>query len=581
MKYEIQLYKIIKYLNKRRKRQLIALFLLLIISGLLEAFSIASAIPFLSLLSDPNYFFGMPAVQNISNFLNINSPSQLFFPVTIFFILLILLSTSIRLFNVWFIIFISSRVNIDLNNIIFGRNLYQTYSDYTDKSSAKIISLINQKTAHTTNAISSFLKVTASSIITISIIFSLAIINYKITLYVLLVVSIYYFLISKRVKNTLTKNSKSIAKLEIEKIRITQDSLGGFRDIIINNTQEFYQDIFKKIQFRLFSKKANSEFLIAFPRFIIEALLIISVISLGFYLSKSTEDLQFLALLGTFAYGGQKLLPMIQQIYAGWATYKLKSSSLIYIIDELSTKNNEIKYNYKDKNIKRDFNTFELKNIYFSYKKNNKSNNTIENINLEISKGDFIGIFGKTGSGKSTLLDIITGLLKPNKGKILIDNNDLYKKNELYRWRENLSHVPQNIFLKEGTIEENIIFDRNKKKVNYKLLIEAAKAAHIYEFINETEKGFNTFVGERGIRLSGGQKQRIAIARAIYRRKKILILDEATSAIDEKTERSIIESLKKLDNEMTIIMVTHRQSSLTYCNKIYQIDNGKNKLKNI
>ena len=160
-----------------------------------------------------------------------------------------------------------------------------------------------------------------------------------------LVVSIYYFLISKRVKNTLTINSKSIAKLEIEKIRITQDSLGGFRDIIINNTQEFYQDIFKKIQFRLFSEKANSEFLIAFPRLIIEALLIIVIVSLGFYLSKSSDDLKFITLLGTFAYGGQKLLPIIQQIYAGWANYKLKSSNLIYVLDELSLKNSEIKYN--------------------------------------------------------------------------------------------------------------------------------------------------------------------------------------------------------------------------------------------
>ena len=186
----------------------------------------------------------------------------------------------------------------------------------------------------------------------------------------------------------------------------------------------------------------------------------------------------------------------------------------------------------------------------------------------------------KQGGG-STLLDVIMGLLKPNTGQLLRDNKDLYKNNELYKWRGNLSHVPQNIFLKEGTIEENIIFERKKQPVDYKLLINAAKAAHIYEFINQTEGGFNTFVGERGIKLSGGQKQRIAIARAIYRGKKILILDEATSAIDEKTEKSIIESIKKLDNEMTIIMVNHRENSLAYCNKVFQIDNGEVNFKNI
>ena len=575
IKHEIQIYKIIKYLNNQRKKQIILLLLLLLLSGFLEAFSIASAVPFLSLLSEPNTYFSLPIIEKISIFLNIEDASQLFLLTTVLFCILIILSTSIRLLNLWFILSISGKINRDLSTIIFKKNLYQSYTEYTNRSSSEIISLITDKCANTTIAISSLLKVIAAGIISLSIIISLAIVNFKITFYIIFIVFIYYYFITKNVKNILTNNSSTIAKLEIKNIKLVQESIGGFRDIVINNTQNFYQNIFKQIQLKLHDTKASSNFLVSYPRLIIEGSTIIIIVLFGFYLSKSSNDLTYLTILGTYAYGGQKLLPIIQQIYAGWALYKLKSSDLTYTLDELSRKSNEIRQDQKIINYKDNFNTFELKKVYFSYVLNSNSKYVLEDVSLKISNGDFIGIYGKTGCGKSTLLDILMGLIKPYKGEILIDNHNLYKDNKLYKWRRQFSHVPQNIFLKEGTIRENIIFGEKNYKFNYELLLKASKIAHIDEFINQIPNGFNTYVGERGIRLSGGQKQRIAIARAIYRGKKILILDEATSALDSKTEKSIIESIKNLDNNMTTIMVTHRESTLLNCNKVFRIDNGR------
>tara|TARA_Y100000589_G_scaffold328995_1_gene374423 strand:- start:447 stop:2198 length:1752 start_codon:yes stop_codon:yes gene_type:complete len=572
---EIIVYKIIQYLNIKRKIQLIGILLLLIVSGLLEAFSIASAIPFLSLLSAPDVFYEISIFRNFSNFFNISNSSQLFLIATIVFCTLILLSTLIRLLNLWFIITISSKVNIDLSDIIFKKNLYQSYAEFTAKSSSKIISLLRDRIPNSTSAINAILKLISSIILALSIIIALVLINYKITFLILLCLLLYYFLISRKVKNILTRNSKNIANLEIDNIRIIQESSGGFRDIIINNNQKLYQHIFKEIQVPLNLKKANSEFLIAFPRFIMEAFTIIVIASFGFYLSRTSNDLRFITVLGTYAYAGQKLLPIIQQIYSGWAIYKYKSSNLMPVLNELSRNSYKYQFNNLRKREIKKFNSLELKNVSFSYEQNKNSKNILENVNLNISKGDFVGIYGKTGSGKSTLLDIIMGLLKPNIGEIILNNYDLYKKNKLYDWRNNLSHVPQNIFLKEGTIEENIIFDRRTNNFDYELLIKAAKIAHIYEFINELKEGFNTYVGERGIRLSGGQKQRIAIARAIFRKKGILVLDEATSALDKKTEASIIQSIKTLDKYMTIIMVTHRESTLSNCNKVFKVERGR------
>jgi len=185
-----------------------------------------------------------------------------------------------------------------------------------------------------------------------------------------------------------------------------------------------------------------------------------------------------------------------------------------------------------------------------------------------------VGIYGETGSGKSTLLDLLMGLLNADKGSMFFNDIDLYKGNNIFEWRKLIAHVPQDSFLKEGTIEDNIVFNNSKKLVNKNLLITSLKIANIYNFVESLDLGIKTFVGERGIRLSGGQKQRISIARAIYQNKKILVLDEATSALDEKTEKKVINSIRNFNEEITIIMVTHRTKTLSNCNRVFKVING-------
>jgi len=209
-----------------------------------------------------------------------------------------------------------------------------------------------------------------------------------------------------------------------------------------------------------------------------------------------------------------------------------------------------------------------LKNISYSY---DQSNNILKNINLEINKGDHIGIYGETGSGKSTFLDILMGLLPPSKGSIYIDKINISQNNYQNYWTSKISHVPQTVFLKEGSIAENIAFGEDKLEIDFDLLNKAANVAQLENFIKQSSLGFQSVVGERGIMLSGGQRQRIAIARAIYKSRDILILDEATSALDEDTEKKIIKSILRDYRKLTVIMVTHRLSSLENCNRIFKV----------
>ena len=194
----------------------------------------------------------------------------------------------------------------------------------------------------------------------------------------------------------------------------------------------------------------------------------------------------------------------------------------------------------------------------------------MKNINLEINKGDHIGIYGETGSGKSTFLDILMGLLPPTKGSIYIDKINISQNNYQNYWTSKISHVPQTVFLKEGSIAENIAFGEDKSEIDFDLLNKAANVAQLANFIKQSSLGFQSVVGERGIMLSGGQRQRIAIARAIYKSRDILILDEATSALDEDTEKNNKINSKNY-RKLTVIMVTHRLSSLENCNRIFKV----------
>ncbi len=214
-------------------------------------------------------------------------------------------------------------------------------------------------------------------------------------------------------------------------------------------------------------------------------------------------------------------------------------------------------------------NQIQLSDLSFYYK--SSSPPVLHNINLTLKKGDRIGFMGETGSGKSTLLDIIMGLLSPSSGKLSIDGQLITSENKR-AWQAHIAHVPQNIYLSDSTVEENIAFGTPLEKINHQQVKKAAKLAQISELIEGWEDGYNTFVGECGVRLSGGQRQRIGIARALYKQADVLIFDEATSALDNETEKAVMTSIGELDKELTILIIAHRLTTLKGCNKVVKME---------
>jgi len=281
-----------------------------------------------------------------------------------------------------------------------------------------------------------------------------------------------------------------------------------------------------------------------------------------------------LPIIALYALAGYRLMPAIQQIYASITQIKFVGDAISTIFTDLSeTEKNLIRSAIDNQIVTKRIELKEkifLKNINFSHR---NTTNIFNGLTMEIKAKKISAIVGQSGSGKTTLTDIVAGLLNPSQGSIFIDQIELNQDNKK-AWQQNIGYLPQDIYLTDNTIEQNIAFGIDTADINQKLIIKAAKLANLHEYIMSLPNKYQTIVGERGVRISGGQKQRIAIARAIYNEPSVLILDEGTSALDTITENSVIESLESLSRNMTIIMVAHKMETIKKADEIFLFDKG-------
>jgi ATP-binding cassette subfamily B protein len=270
--------------------------------------------------------------------------------------------------------------------------------------------------------------------------------------------------------------------------------------------------------------------------------------------------------LGLIGFSAQRLFPLVQSVYAAWATL---IGNKFYLIDIRKSLEFESQINNFNNNLNFNKNIV-FKNISFQY---NNSKKILDNFNFTINKGTSVAIIGSSGKGKSTLVDITIGLLEPTQGSIYIDEQKIEKKN-INDWRSKISHVPQEYFIIDDTIANNIAFTLDKQKIDRNNLILSAKIAELHDFIMTLPNQYESQVGEEGSVLSGGQRQRLAIARALYKKKDILIFDEATSALDFELEEKLVNNINFYLPNITLIVITHRISKIKNIKKIINLDNA-------
>lgn len=564
----VRLYKVLK---SARHRQLALLGMMMLVYSFLEAISIGAMVPFLGVLMSPDKVANMQIVLPVVAFFEINSHNELRLLFTLLFVAIILSTGSFRILYYWFQVRLSTSIGVDLSVQVYENTLYQPYGELIKRNSSEILAGAHKARELVGSIIQPTLTFFSSFFLLVIVLLTLLLIEPLVAISGVLGFGSLYVLATLISKRFLHINSLAYAKEMGRVNKAIQEGVGGIRDVIIDGTQatlsKSYRDALSRMQYAA----AGNALVAQVPRFVIEMLGLTLLSGITFAIvARDASLIDAIPSLGAIALGGQRLLPVLQQAYVAYVTVRGGIDSTIDALDLLGQSIAREKESYTTDCLPFK-NSVQLDNLGFAYSSDLKP--VLNNVNIEIKRGTRIGLIGTTGCGKSTLVDMIMGLLSPSNGSIYVDGIRLCEKN-IRAWHSSLSHVPQSIYLTDASVAQNIALGVEPQEIDMERVKWAAKIAQLAETISGLEVGYDTFVGERGIRLSGGQRQRIGIARAIYKNPSILILDEATSALDSVTENKVIEALQLLNKEMTIITIAHRVEALRYCDVIYKLDCG-------
>jgi ATP-binding cassette subfamily B protein len=560
-------------LSPARRIQLKVLTVGSIATAGLEAFTVGSILPLLIALNEPGKILESTYGSKIASFFNVTESRQLLTITTAMFCGGILLSCGTRLMVIMAGIKITTGIGSNIGDRMFEIALNRPYEQQTKSNSSEVIDMIF--TGVNSVVYDYVLPVTlliTNIALVVAIIVTMFYINFRVALSLFFGVGLIYLSIVILTKSRLRKNGIAEARESEKILRVVQEGLGAIRDIIMSESQPVFQSEYIRSSKALRSVAVSNRILAATPRYVIEASAIILVACLAYFLTDTAGGLNdSLPMLAAFALGTQKLLPASQVIYTSWASLRVSQARINRLLDFLDSNANQKISNREDDEKITFAKTISCRSISYKYPGSDAA--ALKYITIEILKGSRVGVIGASGSGKSTLVDIVMGLSAPTDGHVYVDDLRLNGKNRK-NWRKMIAHVPQSVFLIDSTIAENIAFGIPRSEIDTKRLVKAASDAQIMDYIDAQPMKFDSVVGERGSKLSGGQRQRIGIARALYRNATILVFDEATSALDSATEESIIRSINDLRNDITIIMIAHRLSTLRYCDIVIELRDG-------
>jgi ATP-binding cassette, subfamily B, bacterial PglK len=560
------------HLGPRRRRQFALLLGLMVLSAFAEVVSIGAVVPFLAILIAPDRVFKYRFAAQLVRAWHVASPGQLVLPLTVTFIVAALASGAIRTALLWAITRFSHGSGAELSAAVYRRTLYQPYSVHVARNSSQVLSIITNKVLEAMNILYMWL-VLISSLLSIALITAtLFLIDPLAAAIAALGFGGVYGLVMGIQRRRLRRNSARIASSQTQALKAIQEGLGGIRDVLLDGTQSVYCDVYRRADQVLRRAQGNNIFITQSPRYLMETVGMVLIAALAYGLSRQAGGVATaLPILGTLALGAQRLLPNLQVAYGSWAAMVGAEASLADTLDMLDQPLPAEALSPAPQPLTlRD--AVRLVAVRFRYAHDGPW--VLNGLDLTIRKGSRIGIVGITGSGKTTTLDLLMGLLTPTEGEVLVDGQPVSGE-RVRAWQRTIAHVPQSIFLADTTLTENIAFGVPREAIDLARVQEAARQAQIADFVASCDKGYDTEVGERGVRLSGGQRQRIGIARALYKQASVLVFDEATSALDNATERSVMDAIEGLHRDLTIVLIAHRLTTVRRCDTIVEMEQGR------
>ena len=568
--------KLLFLLTLHERKNAIFLMGMVLVLAMLEMIGVVSILPFLTVLMNPNLIetnFLLNTAFKTSSVFGVETKNNFLFLLGVVVFLILITTITFKFLTFYIQLKFTSLLNHKIAKRFVEGYLHQPYSWFLNRHSADLgKNILSEINFVISRGITPMIDLVKQSVIAFAIIITLFFVDPILTIVIGLTFGISYGLIYLVIRTfALGIGQKRVEATKWIFTSITE-AFGAIKEIKVTGHEQSYINRFSKPSLVLSRISVLAAVISILPRFVLEAITFGGMLLVVLYLMMQSGNFSAaLPVIALFTYAGYRLMPTLQQIYSSLVTLRFVGPALDALYKELkSLKTSNFDQTDNVPLIKKNIT---LKNINFNYA--NSSRTTLKNINFNIPAKTSVGIIGSTGSGKTTLVDIILGLLQPQQGLLEVDGKEINNSNSK-SWQRSIGYVPQHIFLSDYTVAANIAFGVHNDQIDYEAVERAAKIAKLHEFItSELPQKYQTTIGERGIRLSGGQRQRIGIARALYNSPKVLILDEASSALDNDTEKQVMNEIKKLEKDITLIMIAHRLSTLRDCNSIIILDKGE------
>ena len=556
-------------LNNREKKKFNILIFLSILSAIMETFGIAILIPVLNLLTEGKD--DLAIIEKFEFTKNMETIQIVLLVLLVIFFFYIIKNIFLSFYYYYETKF-SYEVRYNLGGRVFKNFFGKNFSFHLATHTSKIINRVNNETTLFGNSIMNLSSLISESLVLIGIstlLFFLKPTETSVVFSIIIILSILFYVFFKK---TNTKLGRELAENQKKRMKVLSESLDLKREILLYRVKNYFITKFENINNYVSKINYNFIFITRLPKLYFEIMVLLIITLLVFVSSLNSENnSNILNTLSIFILSSIKIIPSINKIINSLQKIKYSEATVLNL-------KNTFEYNSSfdtSKNIKTNkelaFNKkIVLKNISYRYEKNKEF--AIKNLNLQIQPGDFISIIGESGSGKTTLLNLLMGLIKPTDGIVKTDDLDI--EENLDFWRSKIGYVPQNIYMLDESIKKNIAFGKDENEIFDQKIVEVCKKVKIHDFIKSLKNQYDEVIGQDASRISGGQKQRIALARALYKDPKLLILDEPTSAMDDDTAGEIMGTLKDLNKTMTIIQVTHKKNFNNFYNKIYEMKNN-------
>ncbi|MBO8140911.1 MAG: ATP-binding cassette domain-containing protein [Firmicutes bacterium] len=571
-------------LTRRERAKVSALAAAVVVMAVLEVVNVSAIMPFLTVVSNPETIHENALLSWFYDRLGVESENRFLVIMGLAVFLFMLLSNGWMGLTSWMEARFVWSWNHTLSVRLLRKYLYRPYTFFLTRNTADLSKNILSEVQQ----IASQLMVPAiqgvgRAFVAMSLIIAMFLVAPAMALMITALVGGMYGTVYQLTRRSLSRIGADRTAANQERFTIASEALGGIKDVKLLGQEQAFMSRFERSSARFSVHQARSQIISQVPKYAIEPIAFGSVVLIVVYMILVRGDISnVIPMLGFYAFAGYRVMPAAQQAFRAVTQIRFYGPALEMLLREMTeepeteTTSDSLKRPAPASTVSslsRLEKALELRDVTFRYPTSDTE--AVRDVSLVIPARSTIGLVGATGSGKTTLVDLLLGLLRPQSGEILVDGIPITDEN-VREWQKQLGYVPQDIFLTDASIAENIAFGTPREKIDMDRVREAAQIAMIDEFISrELPDGYETIVGERGIRLSGGQRQRIGIARALYRNPSVLVFDEATSALDNRTEEAVMQAIRGLLGQRTTIMVAHRLTTLRDCDAIYMLERGR------